>query len=128
MAEPNWNTPARLNGLPCANWKKRTGVTMDGTVADCITRWLSLQGYQQRDVSMGWGPEEGRHGTWSCNALAAFVMKHGLPPRMAAERGGQPTKEQLAALVSMPRYEPCPSAGHPAQGAHGGISQGGSGG
>jgi hypothetical protein len=117
MAEPTWDTPARIDGLPATNWKRRTGVTMDGTVADCITRWLTLAGHDQRNVTMRWGGVEGR--SWTCNAIAAFVVANGLPPKLTAGRPRQPTKEDLKKIVSMPRYDPCPHAPHPAKNAHG---------
>ena len=120
--KPTWDTPARIDGLPATNWKKRTGVTLDGTLADCITRWLSLQPHQQRECTLGWGPLEGQHGQMSAPAMASYVRENGLPPKMAAERGGQPGPEVLAQLVSMPRHDPHPNAAHPAKDSHGGWS------
>ncbi len=121
MAEPAWDTPARLDGLPCTNWKRRTGVTMEGTVAQCATRWLSLADHDKQNCTMGWGPTaDGRHGSWGHIALGAFVQRRGIPPEMARERGGQPSPDVLAELTRVRRYDPCPHAFHPAKGAHGG--------
>jgi hypothetical protein len=104
-----------MDGLPATNWRRRTGVTLDGTVAACITRWLTLPGYAQRDVTMSWGGDQGER--WTCNAIAAFVVANGLPPKLAAGRPRQPTREELEQMVSMPRYDPCPHASHPANNA-----------
>jgi hypothetical protein len=32
--DPDWNTPAKLDGLPVRHWKRRTGYT-ERTVAHC---------------------------------------------------------------------------------------------
>ena len=107
---PDWNTPARLDGLPCTNWKKRTGVTMDGTLAECVARWLSLQGYQQPDCSLGWGPDrDGQYGKMSAPGIARYVLNMGLPPKVAANRGGQPQRPVLERMVAMEPYRASPS-------------------
>lgn len=121
MVEPTWDTPAHMDGLPCSNWKRRTGVTLNGTVADCVERWLSLADHDKRNCSMGWGPTlNGKHGSWGPVSIGAFVRSHGLPPKLAAKRGGRASAEVLERLTSMLRYDPCPDAQHPAKGAHGG--------
>ena len=51
MTGPYWNTPAKLDGLPATNWKKRTGATLEGMVATCIERWLG-QPSQERFAEM----------------------------------------------------------------------------
>ena len=85
MSEPSWDTPARLNGLPCTNWKKRTGVTASGTVGQMFERWLDLPDYQRRDCTLGWGPNaEGQFGSMSGAAMARYVTRNGLPPGLAA--------------------------------------------
>lgn len=107
--QPTWNTPARLNGLPCTNWKKRTGVTMNGTLDACITRWLDLAGYQQANCTLGWGPNEhGQSGSWSATAIGSYVRRNGLPPTMTARRGSTAGPEVLAKLTAMDRYDPPP--------------------
>lgn len=124
MVEPAWNTPARMDGLPGTNWKRRTGVSLEGTVADCVARWLSLADHDKRNCSMGWGPTaEGKHGTWGPVSIGVFVRTHGLPPKLASERGGQPSPDALERLTAMQRYDPSPHASHPAKGAHGGKPQ-----
>ena len=107
MAEPNWDTPARITGLPYTNWKKRTGCELKGTMAQCIARWLDLQGYQQRECSLSWGdPITGPFGRMGHHGIAAYIVAHGLPPAVAAARGGQPPIERLRDMVSMPAHEP----------------------
>lgn len=114
-SQPAWDTPARLDGLPCTNWKKRAGVTLDGTLADCVARWVSLADQQKRNCTLGWGPnEDGEHGRWGAVAIGAFVLANGLPPKMATERGGQPAREVLQRLTEMRRYEAPPGPGRPA--------------
>ena len=100
--EPTWETPARLDGLPVTNWKKRTGYSMSGTVATCIERWLGLALYNMREASLGWGPcPLGDYGHMDSDQIGAFVIRHGIPPKMADRRGGQPEPERLAAMVSL---------------------------
>jgi len=124
MVEPAWDTPARIDGLPCTNWKRRTGVTLDGTVADCVIRWLSLADHDKRNCSMRWGPSrDGVHGSWGPISIGLFVCAHGLPPKLVRERGAQPSPEALERLTVMQRYDPSPHAFHPAKGAHGGKAQ-----
>ena len=105
MSKPYWDTPARLDGLPCTNWKRREGVTMDGSMADCIARWLDLADHHKRNCTLGWGPtEDGQYGRWGAVAIGAYVIANRLPPKMAAERGGQPTPEMLQRMTAMGRY------------------------
>ena len=79
-SEPTWNTPARLIGLPCTTWKRRTGVEMRGTLAECILRWLNLPAHQQQDCSLSHDAGPGR---WGPGSIRAYVALHGLPPQMA---------------------------------------------
>jgi hypothetical protein len=79
-SEPSWETAARIDGLPCTNWKKRTGVTISGTLAQCISRWIDLLGHQRQNCSFGWGPFEGRYGDMDAEHLAAYVRRNGIPP------------------------------------------------
>jgi len=107
MMEPTWDTPARVIGLPCTNWKKRTGIELRGTLAQCVARWLDLQSHQQRECTLHWGDHSaGPVGTMGPASIGAFVIAHGLPPAVAAARGGQPSVERLREIVSMPRHEP----------------------
>src|SRR5690348_17471299 len=97
--------PAALDGLLCTNWKRRVGVTLDGTMADCVARWLSLADHAKRDCTLGWGPTaDDAYGRWGAVAVGAFVLANGLPPKLVAERGGQPTREALEQLTAMGRY------------------------
>ena len=80
MSKPTWDTPAHLVGLPCTNWKRRTGVEMRGTLAQCIERWLSLPPHQQQDCSLSHDAGPGR---WGPGSVRAYVAVHGLPPQMA---------------------------------------------
>ena len=78
-----------LTGLPCTNWKKRTGVELLGTMSERVARWLDLPGHQQRDCQLARGkPECG--GIMDVDEIAAYVVANGLPPHVAATRGGQP--------------------------------------
>lgn len=106
-SQPTWNTPARIDGLPYTNWKRREGVTFAGTLDQCVTRWLDLAGYQQGNCSVGWGPTaDGSYGTWSASAIGAYVRRNGLPPTMVARRGAAASPEVLARLTAMDRYDP----------------------
>lgn len=111
-SQPTWDTPARLDGLPCINWKKRAGVTLAGTLDGCVTRWLDLAGHQQANCTLGWGPTaDGGYGSWSASAIGSYVRQNGLPPTMAARRGEQLGPEGLARLTAMDRYDPAPGPG-----------------
>lgn len=113
--QPAWDTPARMDGLPCTNWKKRTGVTLSGTMADCIARWIALPSHQQQNCSIGWGPWEGQYGSMEAMGIAAYVRRHGLPPKALAARGGvQPSGDTLRRMTAMDRYEATPGPGKPA--------------
>jgi hypothetical protein len=114
MAEPHWDDPEHLMGLPCTNWKKRLGYEMRGTVAQCVARWLDLPGGQMRWSDLCWGdPAFDRNGQMGSAGLAAYVLKHGVPPHVAAARGGQPPAEALARMVPMHKFDPGP--GRPQQ-------------
>lgn len=112
--EPDWNTPAHLDGLPCTNWKTRAGVTMYGTMAECVARWLRLPGYQQGACSIGWGPNQhGQHGGWSASNIASYVSRKGLPPAYAAVRKNL-SREEITRLIAMEPYRAPPSGLVPA--------------
>jgi hypothetical protein len=49
---PSWDTSAVLSGLPVKIWKKRDGIEMHGTLAQCVERFLSLPVHQQRDCTL----------------------------------------------------------------------------
>jgi hypothetical protein len=74
-----WDTPAHLVGLPCTIWKRRTGVEMHGTLAQCIARRLGLPPHQQQNCSLSHDAGPGRLGPGS---VRASVPVHGLPPQM----------------------------------------------
>lgn len=95
---PTWNAAARLDGLPVTNWKRRTGYTLDGTLAQCIARWLDLPDHQRQGCSLGW--REGRRwGSMEPADIAGYVVSAGLPPHVAERIGGQPSREKLKAMV-----------------------------
>ena len=78
---------------------------MDGPMADCIARWLNLADHHTRNCTLGWGPTaDGQFGRWGAVATGAYVLANGLPPKVAAERGGQPAHEVLEVLTAMGRY------------------------
>jgi hypothetical protein len=106
LTDPShWNSPARLWGMPYTNWKKRSGYEMRGTLAECVIRWLSLPGDQQRACQMACS--EAGNEVWSAERIAAYVVTHGLPPALVAAGGGvQAPAEILARMTAMPRYEP----------------------
>ena len=79
MSKPSWDTPAHLVGLPCTNWKRRTGVEMRGTLALCIQRWLSLPPHQQQNCTLSNDASPGR---WGPGSIRAYVAVNGLPPQM----------------------------------------------
>jgi hypothetical protein len=83
--DPDWNTPSRLNGLPATNWKRRSGVTMDGTFAECLERWLGLPHHHQINCSLS---VEGTGEPWEPERMAAFVRRSGLPPALASRVQG----------------------------------------
>ena len=115
MQKPTCETPARLDGLPCTNWKRRAGVTMEGTRAECVARWLSLTDHDKRDCTLGWGPtQDDSYGRWGAVAIGAYVIANGLPPKMAAERGGQPAPEVLERWTATGAYSPPPGL-HPTE-------------
>lgn len=85
MTIPDWTVPARLDGLPATNWKRRTGVTMDGTLAECLERWLSLPHSDQINCSLS---VRGTGQVWEPERMAAFIKRHGPPPALAARVQG----------------------------------------
>lgn len=112
MIDPDWNVPAKLDGLPVRHWKRRTGFTERGTVAQLVERWLRLAWNQQQGCSLGWGPDaDGRHGGWQANGIGAFVLRAGLPPQMLAARSLRPTREEIERMFTKPAYREIPSSG-----------------
>lgn len=85
MPEPDWTASARLDGLPAKSWKRRTGVTMDGTLAECLEKWLALPHHHQINCSLS---VVGTGQAWEPERMAAFVKRHGLPPALAARVQG----------------------------------------
>ena len=81
-SDPDWNTPAQLDGLPVRHWKRRTGYTERGTVAQLVQRWLTLPWNIQTECSLGWGPDaQGRHGSFSSTGIEATSCAKACRPR-----------------------------------------------
>ncbi len=101
--DPDWNTPAHMDGLPVRHWKRRTGYTERGTVAQLVQRWLTLPWNIPMECSLGWGPNaQGKHGTFSSTGIGSFVLRAGLPPAMLATRSRPPTREEIEAMFAKP--------------------------
>ena len=101
--EPTWDTPAHLDGLPVRHWKRRTGFTERGTVAQMVERWVCLAWNQRQECSLGWGPNaDGHSGTMWASELASYVQRHGLPPAMLAGRARPPTAQEIEAMFAKP--------------------------
>ena len=101
--EPDWGTPGRLDGLPVTNWKKRTGYSMSGTVAELIQRWIWLPYNIQQECSLGWGPNAAnQHGAMGGSEIGSYVRRYGLPPAMAAARARPATPEEIEAMFGKP--------------------------
>ncbi len=110
--EPAWDTPAKLDGLPVRHWKRRTGVTERGTLAQMVTRWLGLPWNLQMNCSLGWGPNAvGQHGHWGGAGIASYVLRQGLPPAMLAARSRPPTRAEIEAMFAKPVYREGPPLG-----------------
>lgn len=111
MPAPPWDSPAHLWGLPVTSWKTKAGFDLRGTLAECITRWLSLAAHHQRNCEMSC--RDASPGVWEAERIAAYIRTHGLPPAMVAARGGsQPSPEELERMISMVWIEaPRPVAG-----------------
>ena len=110
--DPDWNMPAQLDGLPYTNWKRRTGYTERGTVAQMVTRWLGLPWNIQFGCSLGWGPDaQGKHGSFSSMGIGSFVLRGGLPPAMLAARSRPPTREEIEAVFAKPVLREGPPVG-----------------
>jgi hypothetical protein len=111
MIDPDWDVPAKLDGLPVRHWKRRTGFTERGTVAQMVERWLRLAWSQQQGCSLAWGPDgDGKHGGWQANGIGAFVLRAGLPPQMLAARSRPPTRDEIEAMFARPAYRAVPFA------------------
>ena len=65
-SDPDWNTPSHMDGLPVRHWKRRTGYTERGTVAQLVQRWLTLPWNIQMECSLGWGPKSPQSSTPCC--------------------------------------------------------------
>ncbi len=101
--DPGWDVPAKLEGLPYTNWKRRTGYTETGTLAAMVERWLRLPWHIQSGCSLGWGPDpEGKRGSFHGLGIGAFVLRAGLPPPMMARRARPPTREEIERYFSKP--------------------------
>jgi hypothetical protein len=111
-SDPDWNTPAHMDGLPVRHWKRRTGATETGTVAQLVTRWLALPWNIQFGCSLGWGPDaEGKHGHLSGTGIGSFVLRVGLPPAMLAARSRPPTREEIEKMFAKPVQREGPPIG-----------------
>jgi hypothetical protein len=111
-SDPDWNTPAHMDGLPVRHWKRRTGFTERGTVAQMVQRWLGLAWHQQQECTLGWGPDgDGKHGHLSGSGIGSYVLRHGLPPAMAAARTRPATPEEIEAMFTKPIWREGPSLG-----------------
>lgn len=109
MIDPAWNVPAKLDGLPVRHWRRRTGFTERGTIAQMVERWLQLSWNQQQECSLAWGPDtNGKHGSWQPNGIGAFVIRAGLPPQMLAARSRPPTPEEIERMFAKPAYREMP--------------------
>src|SRR5512146_732814 len=99
--DPEWNTPARLDGLPVRHWKRRTGSSENGTMAEMVKRWLGLAWTQQQDCSLGWGPnKDGHSGAMGASEITSYVRRHGLPPAMLVARDKPPTHAEIEAMFA----------------------------
>jgi hypothetical protein len=109
--EPAWDTPARVDGMPVTSWKRRTGYSMSGTVADLIQRWLSLPWNIKMECSLGWGPNAaGQHGSLGGSGIGSYVLRKGLPPKMAAARARPASPEEIGAMFAKPVLREGPPA------------------
>jgi hypothetical protein len=77
MRKPDRNTPGTLNGPLVTNWKRRTGYTERGTVAQLVERWLWLPYNIQMECSLGWGPNSAnQHGSLSGSGIGSYVLRY----------------------------------------------------
>ncbi len=112
MSDPDWNSPAKLVGLPYKHWKRRTGYAETGTLTQMVERWLRLP---WDHCSLGWGPDaQGRRGSLSGTGIGSYVLRHGLPPKMAAARMRPATAAEIEAMFAKPvlREGPPQRPGH----------------
>jgi hypothetical protein len=101
MASPDPLEHARLDGLPVTNWRKRTGYSMSGTVAELIQRWIWLPYYIQQECSLGWGPNAaGQHGAMGGSEIGSYLRRNGLPPAVAAKRDRPATLEEIEMMFA----------------------------
>lgn len=112
--DPAWDVPAKMDGLPYRHWKRRTGYTEAGTLAQLVERWLRLPWNYQQQCSLGWGPDaEGRHGSFQANGIGAFVLRAGLPPAMLNGRSRPPTTEEIERYFTKPELREGPKSTSP---------------
>ncbi len=110
--EPDWNTPGTLDGLPVRHWKRRTGYTERGTVAELVQRWLALPWNIKMECSLGWGPNsDGQHGAMGGSEIGSYVRRNGLPPAMAVARAHPATPEEIEAMFAKPVLREGPQLG-----------------
>lgn len=108
-SDPGWDVPARMDGLPYTNWKRRTGYTETGTLAQMVERWLGLAWHIQAGCSIGWGPDAaGKHGAMSADGIGSFVLRVGLPPVMLKKRSRPPTREEIERYFTKPELREGP--------------------
>ncbi len=101
--DPSWDVPAKLDGLPYTNWKRRTGYTETGTLAQMVQRWLTVPWHIQFGCLLGWGPDaDGRRGRFSSTGIGVFVLRVGLPPEMLKGRSRPPTREEIERMFGKP--------------------------
>ncbi len=100
--EPDWSTPGTLDGLPVRHWKRRTGYTERGTVAQLVMRWLALPWNIKTECSLGWGPNAaGQHGAMGSSEIGSYVRRHGCRPRWR-RASGPATPEEIEAMFAKP--------------------------
>jgi hypothetical protein len=106
LPAPPWDAPAHLTGLPCTNWKKRTGIEKRGALAECVKRVLDLADHHQRNVSLS-AEGGGRHVGLSAGGIGAFVMANGLPPIIKEVCFAMLTTEPGVGPITPGRSSPC---------------------
>jgi hypothetical protein len=80
---PDWDSPARLDGLPVKNWTTREGATLCAPFSACVKRWLELHPSHRIGTSLGWGPNaEGHYGCWERPNIVGYLERNGPPPEM----------------------------------------------
>lgn len=98
---PAWDSVAHMFGMPFANFRRREGHEMRGTMAECCERWLGLPYNARWGVTLTWHKENTAY-SWNAKYIAAYVLRNGLPPAMAERRGGQPSTDELRVIIMGP--------------------------